>query len=370
MDPSRAERGVEAVTINLVEGLQRIEGLAIEVISCTASVKEYSSRNINGVKVHFLPSARRFGNITFGAVDRYRVRRVIDAVEPDIIHNQYHFAYPYLFSKPTVPAISTVHGITFKEAPYENDKLDRFRRLPRLWLERMVLRNVDHLLCVSEYVKETIAPLTNAKLFVVDNPVAKRYFDAANREVANRLLFTGAIIGRKNILDLLRAINLLRDRGPLTLHIVGVVEDRYYYDTLTKYVKTHRLESRVVFRGVLSDEQLVREYEECAVLVLSSLEESAGMVLQQAMAAGKPVIATRAGGIPCIVKHNVTGLLTTAHDVEELASAIQTLLQNSALRRRMGVAGREEALRRFQIDVTVEATLDAYRAVLGSEVAV
>jgi Glycosyltransferase len=365
-DPNRVERGVEAVTVNLVEGLKRIENLNMQIISCTQSVRKEKSCDIGGVKVHFLPSARRFGNITLGAIDRLTVRRKIKELSPDIVHNQYHFAYPYLFSKPDVPAITTVHGITFKEAPYENENFDWLRRFPRIWLERMVLQNIDQAICVSEYVRETIAPLTQGNLYVVENPVSSRYFQAENREVQSRILFAGTIIRRKNILDLLKAINILRNKIFVDLHIVGVAEERYYYKILREYVREKKLEKNVTFLGTLSDEELLHEYEECCIVVLPSFEESAGMVLQQAMAAGKPVLATRTSGIPCIVMDKVTGWLTELGKVQELANKIRTLLENQGLRMSMGQAGKNEAVRRFRPEVIASKTYDVYRMVLGS----
>ena len=90
------------------------------------------------------------------------------------------------------------------------------------------------------------------------------------------------------------------------------------------------------------------------------------MVLQQAMAAGKPVVATRIGGIPGIVIDKVTGRLTQVGNVQELADSVRMLLESEELRRSMGAAGREQAVRRFRPDVIASATYDTYRIVLGS----
>jgi len=366
VDPARVERGVEAVTVNLVEGLKLVDGLNIEIISFRGGKRQDFSTKINGITVHFLRPVRRLGVITFGAVARYRTRRKIEELEADIIHNQYHFAYPYLFSKPPVPILTNVHGITFKEAPFENERFDQMRAIPRICLEKTVLRKAENIICVSEYVRETIAPFTRAKLYVVENPVSRQYFEAESNEVPNRILFAGTIIRRKNVLDLLKAINVLSRDIEVSLHIVGLAEERYYYEILRKYVRENRLENHVTFRGSLSDEELLREYEECCMVVLPSFEESAGMVLQQAMAAGKPVIATCIGGIPCIVMDKVTGWLTELGNVQELANKIRALLENKGLRKSMGEAGKTEALRRFRPEVIARATYDVYRIVLGS----
>jgi glycosyltransferase involved in cell wall biosynthesis len=84
------------------------------------------------------------------------------------------------------------------------------------------------------------------------------------------------------------------------------------------------------------------------------------------MAAGKPVIATRVGGIPCIVVDKVTGWLTELGNVQELADKIRPLLENKVLRRSMGDAGKKEAFKRFRPEMIARATYDIYSMVLGS----
>ena len=117
-NPAMIQRGVEAVTVYLVEGLKSIPNLRLQIISCTPTVDSEASRVINGITVHFVPTARRFGNVTFRVLDRYRIRRKVQELSPDIIHNQYHFAYPYIESKSICPVINSIHGITYKEAPF------------------------------------------------------------------------------------------------------------------------------------------------------------------------------------------------------------------------------------------------------------
>lgn len=88
------------------------------------------------------------------------------------------------------------------------------------------------------------------------------------------------------------------------------------------------------------------------------------MVIEQAMAAGKAVVATRVGGVPYLVSHGRTGLLVEHGDIAGLAEAIILLLTNDGLRARIGVQAKEEASRRFRAEVVARQTYDVYRKIL------
>lgn len=101
------------------------------------------------------------------------------------------------------------------------------------------------------------------------------------------------------------------------------------------------------------------------VFVLPSPAEPFGLVLLEAMALSKPVVATRAGGPLEIVEDEVTGLLVTPKDPSAMAGAIVRLLGDRELRERMGRRGRERYLAHFTADRMAAATAAVYRKVLG-----
>ena len=76
--------------------------------------------------------------------------------------------------------------------------------------------------------------------------------------------------------------------------------------------------------------------EECQILVLPSQAEVSPMIVQEAMAAGKPVVATAVGGVPYLVEDGGSGILVPYGDAEELAQALEKLLTNSSLAKSMG----------------------------------
>ncbi|MEI6278683.1 MAG: glycosyltransferase family 4 protein [Verrucomicrobiae bacterium] len=97
------------------------------------------------------------------------------------------------------------------------------------------------------------------------------------------------------------------------------------------------------------------------VLVVPSLEEAQTLVIPQAFATGKPVIASRVGGIPEIVKHGENGLLVRAGDDRDLAAAMGQLAESPDLRRRLGAAGLELARRDLVFDDKMGLLLASYR---------
>ena len=96
----------------------------------------------------------------------------------------------------------------------------------------------------------------------------------------------------------------------------------------------------------------------------SSEEEGLGTALLDAMSFGVPIAATRAGGIPEIVEHDVSGLLTQIHDPEALGAAIARLATDRALAYRM-VANARRRVAHFSARNTMEKTVEVYRQVLG-----
>jgi type III pantothenate kinase len=116
--------------------------------------------------------------------------------------------------------------------------------------------------------------------------------------------------------------------------------------------------------GFVSRAELVAHYERAAVVVCPSHREGYGVVAREAMAHGRPVVATAVGGLLDAIEDGVTGLLVPPRDPAALRAAIETLLSDAELRRRLGVAARKAARDRFSWQVSTERTLAAYRDAL------
>lgn len=147
-----------------------------------------------------------------------------------------------------------------------------------------------------------------------------------------RLLFVGRIDPEKGLDVLLRALATLEDLD-LDLTIVGwsTGDLRQRLENLALVLG---IDQRVRFVGAIGHgPELFELYRHSDVFVLPSISEGTPRVLGEAMAFGLPVVTTRAGGIPDLIEQRRTGLLTTPGDVDDLARALRTVIQDDGLRR-------------------------------------
>ena len=100
------------------------------------------------------------------------------------------------------------------------------------------------------------------------------------------------------------------------------------------------------------------------MLVMSSLYEGMPMVILEAMAASKPVIASKVGGIPEMVRDGETGILVPPKDVDALAEKIIVLLKNKDKARQMGLAGRRRVEEEFDVNIMVRKTEEVYQELI------
>jgi len=109
---------------------------------------------------------------------------------------------------------------------------------------------------------------------------------------------------------------------------------------------------------------LERDLRDAAVMVYITHSEGLGSGALLAMSAGVPVVASRVGGLPEIVRHGETGLLVD-NSPQSIAAALRMLLDNPALARRLGDAARRTVMERFTVDQMVRRTMEVYRQVLS-----
>jgi glycosyltransferase involved in cell wall biosynthesis len=310
---------------------------------------------------------QRLGNLSMGLPDKLRVIQVLKCVSPDIVHVHSHSHYPFVYSKPLWPTVTTVHGLVFKETQYEHERMDSIRRCPRLLLESIIFRRLRHVIAVSSYVSAIVRERTRANIRIVENPVSTEFFRVQGQEVPGRILFVGTISRRKNLLDLLQGVAVVRRQLANTeLRVVGAFTESSYAEEIRAFVAEHHLENAVTFLGHISEQELLREYAACQIVASVSHEESAGMIFQQAMAVGKAVVSARTSGIPDIVSDGKSGLLVGPGNPQALAGALELLLRNTELRYQMGMWGRKEANRRFRPEVVARRTYDVYQNLLSN----
>ncbi len=159
-----------------------------------------------------------------------------------------------------------------------------------------------------------------------------------------RILTVAYIRPEKGIEYLVEALSLLKTAREVHLDLVGS-RDRYptYQAKLDKLVQQHGLEERIHWKGHADRENLATHFGCADLFVLPTLSEGTPRVLLEAMAHGVPLVASRVGGIPDSVTHEVNGLLVPPKDPAALARACDRVFADSQLRHGLVESGREFA---------------------------
>lgn len=187
------------------------------------------------------------------------------------------------------------------------------------------------------------------------------------------VLFVGRLEQRKGILDLFAAIPRVLRRFPNARFVIAGSDNSRndgFQRRMGSNYATHflrrapRAADAVRFLGRVSDARLAQLYSRCHLFVAPSLYESFGLIYLEAMNYAKPVIGCRAGGIPEVVEHGVTGLLVEPERPSELAAAIESMLASPARLREMGLAGRARLVERFTHRQMAERFAAVYRRVI------
>lgn len=255
-----------------------------------------------------------------------RMRGLIQRFRPDVIHQ--HFATWSLAAvaasrRSGAPLITTMHGIDVFTALGPSDTA------MRRWHKRNFRAAAEQstvVLAVSEFLagRAQAAGVPADKIRVHYQGIDTAYFSpAADAGTGDRLpvvLFVGAISAHKGIPDLLAASERLQQLHPHELVIVGEGQLR---------ASLAGRNARVT--GAIPREAIREEMRRAHALVLPTQEtngwrEAAGLVLLEAQACGTPVVAYRSGGVPEMMAEGVTGLLAEEKNVEELTSALETML--------------------------------------------
>lgn len=174
------------------------------------------------------------------------------------------------------------------------------------------------------------------------------------------LLYVGRLAREKNLDFLLEAFHQVLRREPeCRLVMVGAGPAR---EELARKAGRLGIEGRVVFTGVLPPPEVASCYQGADLFFFASLTETQGLVLAEAMAAGLPVVAVRAGGVEDVLQDGVQGFISQ-EKVQDLAEKALLLLRDRELRRQMGARARERA-REFTIERCTDRLVEAYEVLV------
>lgn len=235
------------------------------------------------------------------------------------------------------------------------------------WLMRPFLRGclrfTSVVICQSQLAADRFAkffPKHQHKVIVIPNWIdATPYEEAVARRIAARteqsdlpgepiFLFLGWLEENKGVHDLLEAVRQLGEAGQrFRVRIGGSGSE---HQRLVAMAANLGIENRVEFLGWVAGPDKLQVMAGADVLVLPSYSEGMPNAVLEGMAAGLPVIATAVGGVPALVIDGKTGLLIEPGHPEQLAAAMQRLIENPAERQRLGQAGAEKIQAEHSVD--------------------
>lgn len=366
--PRRSDRprgGVETVTLALVRALEVMDDVDLHVVTLERDRRMSDVSTFGRTTIHRLPGSRwpQMMDILIGP-GRRRLIRYLTALAPDVIH--FHETYGLGIGQLAAPHVLTVHGFDYKNIPAEQGALPWLRAPIWKRIESWGLAQQRHIISITPYVRQLIAPLTQAKIYSIDNPVDPSFFEIERREKSGRVLFAGWITHRKNARGLIRAFARVVDQSPhATLHIAGEESDPTYAQVVRSEIQERGLSDRVKLLGGISPADIRRELSQACVFALPSRQENAPMVIAEALAAGVPVVSSNLCGMPFMIEEGKTGFLVDPEDPEMLATRLIRLLEDDELRARMGGAARSCAIARFHPRNVARKTKNVYDEIVS-----
>lgn len=216
--------------------------------------------------------------------------------------------------------------------------------------------HIDSSLFIRQYAEKCkIIPygLNLEEYLITGNILTKRLVNQQNLKA----LFVGRLVYYKGIEILLHAMKKVKG---CELFVVGSGKKEKEFVAMAEEIK-----EKVHFMGTLSSEALKKALSDCDFLVLPSIEKSEafGIVQLEAMAYGKPVINTALPtGVPYVSLDGVTGITVKTASIEELAKAMQFLINHPDLRKQYGTQARERVRRNFNNQVVMEQMFELYQS--------
>jgi glycosyltransferase involved in cell wall biosynthesis len=294
----------------------------------------------------------------------WRLSRLLKRLRPDIVHA--HDPHGVAMSAlalsmstlPSPPPLVASRRVDF--------------HIRRNTLSRWKYRQVECFICASEAIRQMLVSdgIPHERTVTVHEGVDIEHVRAAPPARVHEEFWlphdapivgnVAALVPHKGQRYLIEAATLVLRQVPDARFVIA--GDGELRPQLERQVKEHRLEKHVILAGFRPDVlSLHRAFD---IFVMSSVTEGLGTSLLDAMACGKPIVGTTAGGIPEVVADGVTGLLVPPRDPEALARALVTLLKDRGLRVQFGAAALARVRERFSAERMVQDTLRVYQRVV------
>ena len=355
LDTAKTWRGGQNQVLLTVLGLRALGHRSMLVAHAAGELRQRAQEGLD-----LVPLAPKT-EMDLGAA--WRLSRLIKQLRPDVVHA--HDPHGVAMA-----ALALSMSTQLDKPPLVAARRVDFHMKDNA-LSRWKYRQVDCFICASEAIRKMViadgVPATRAVTVyegidlghVAAAPAANLHAELWLPHQAPVVGNVAALVAHKGQRHLIEAAAIVMTRVPDARFVIaGEGELR---PALERQIKDHHLEKHVFLTGFRPD--VLSVHKAFDIFVMSSLTEGLGTSLLDAMACGKPVVATTAGGMPEVVKDGKTGILVPPRDHDAMAEAIVKLLSDENARRDMGAAGLARVREHFSAERMVQDTLEIYRRV-------
>jgi glycosyltransferase involved in cell wall biosynthesis len=324
--PPKWLAGTEIATYNLARHLVK-RGHEIHVVTSRDEEQPNFDKE-NGFYIHRLAwsKVRIIGMCLFWMKFCLKIR----TIKPDIVQVQdLSMAIPALALKKILKIPYVAWG--------QGDDVYCPNRFGRITI-RTILQNADAILAFTENMQIKLKDIYNTEIYIVQFGIdLEEYYGEPifpdRKTNTKNILFVGSLYPVKGVQYLITAMKkILEDAPDAKLIIVGDGEEREWLAALSIQLG---IQKYVQFVGKVPHEKVKTFMQQADVFVLPSLSEGFPNVILEAMACGLPIVASRVGGIPDIIKNGVHGYLVEAKKPDEIAEKILIILQNDQVRNKI-----------------------------------
>lgn len=357
LDPNHIKGGVEASVYGISKELSKSHEVFVMDIPRKKVINDSFEKQKNIIIYRFTSnSARNFSSIL-------RIKSIIFSIrkqKPDICHihstNLFSLLIFLCLKIYKLSVIITVHGLEHIEKRKIWKKQRNFKNFTKYlfnsFVEFLFLSICPLIIVDTQYVISAIKEYKKQwkiikvpKYEIIPQGINPLFFKLKDGQKKHHLLSIGAFTNRKGHLHLINAMIKVKKVIPdFCLIIAGALSDKYYYKKIDQKIKDNNLAENIQIYPDVSFDQILKLYQTSSLFVLYSEEESQGIVLCEAMAAGKAIVATNVGGIPYIVENGVNGLLSDFKQINDFSDNIINLMNNIDLRKKIEDTNRKKAV--------------------------
>jgi len=317
-----------------------------------------------------------------------KVKKIIRKINPEIVHaHNVHYYLSYHCLKLAKAAGAEIFLTAHDAMLYSYGKVaDEFKiswaqELKKYWLRYNPIRNliirrylkyVDGIIAVSDILRRALVNNGIKNVVTIHNGIDLNSWTTSDESVADFkrkhdledkkiVLFGGRLSGAKGGESIVKAMAVVARRCPKAVLLIAGREDGYA-SVIKDIAKKENILNRLVFTGWLDHKEMVVTYRGSNVVVFPSVYlDPFGLVVIEAMAAQKPVVATCYGGAHEIVVDGETGYIVNPNNIDSFAEKILGLLKDEARAQMMGQKGRERVAKNFTLKQQIEKYLNLYK---------